>query len=126
LRLGKVHSQTFSNTPEKDQKNFQDSVKAFLDDCRPAMQTLVSKAGDVPSFMPLWTPDLSMNPPLSDHLSQLNIPQDKHGLPSLLLHGLGEEKWDKLCASHISNIFSDNNDTCVTLFVVAQITNLCI
>jgi hypothetical protein len=107
----------FQPTTEKPKKDFQDSIQLFLDDCRPAMETLVSKAGDVPSFMPSWTPGSSMNPLLSDHIRQLSIPKDKGGLPSLLLHDLGNEEsdLDKLRASHIPRIFSNNN-TCVVHF----------
>lgn len=114
----------FQHTAEKGKKDFQDSIQVFLDDCRPAMETLVSKAGHIPSFMPSWTPGSSMDPRLSDHILRLNIPQDsKGGLPSLLLHDLGEEKsdLDKLRASRIPGIFSNHN-TCVVHFVMVHFT----
>ena len=114
----KIHSLMVSNTPGKSKKDFQDSIQLFLDDCRPAMKTLVSKAGHIPSFMASWTPSASMDPRLSDHILRLNISQDKGGLPSLLLHDLGEEKsdLDKLRASHILG----NKNTCVVHFVMVH------
>jgi len=120
-RIGGQDSFTngFQSTPEKSKKDFQDSIQLFLDDCRPAMETLVSMAGDISSFMASWTPSSSMHPSLSDHIRQLNIPRDKGGLPSLLLHNLGEEKsdLDRLRASRIPGIFSSTN-TCVVYFMV--------
>ena len=91
------------------------------------METLVSKAGHIPSFVPSWTPYSSMHPRLSDHIRRLNIPQDKGGLPSLLLHDLGNEKsdLDRLCASHIPRLFSNNN-TCVVHFVMLHFHILCV
>ena len=124
-RIGAQGSFThgFQHTPEKSKKDFQDSIRLFLDDCRPAMKTLVSKAGHIPSFMASWTPGASIDPRLSDHILRLNIPQDKGGLPSLLLHDLGEEKsdLDKLRASRIPGIFSNKN-TCVVHFVMVHFT----
>ena len=117
----------FQQTPEKGKKDFQDSIWVFLNDCRPAMETLVSKAGDIPSFMPSWKPSTSMDPRLSDHIRQLNIPRDKGGLPSLLLHDLGEEKsdLDRVRASRIPSIFSNTN-TCVVHFVMVHFHISCI
>ena len=112
------------HTPEKGKEDFRDSIQEFFDECRPEMETLVSKAGDIPSFMPSWTPgSMDSVPHLSDHILRLNIPQDKGGLPSLLLHDLGEEKsdLDKLRASRIPGIFSNHN-TCVVHFVVVHLT----
>jgi hypothetical protein len=115
------------HTPEKGKKDFQDSIQLFLNDCRPAMETLVSKAGDIPSFMASWTPGSSMDPRLSDHIRRLNIPRDKGGLPSLLLHDLGEEKsdLDRLRASRIPGIFSNIN-TCVVHFVMVHFHISCV
>ena len=125
-RIGGQSSFTnvLQHTPEKDMKDFEDSIQEFLDECRPGMETLVSKAGDIPSFMPSWTPGpMDSVPHLSDHILRLKIPRDKGGLPSLLLHDLGEEKsdLDKLRASRIPGIFSNHN-TCVVHFVVVHFT----
>ena len=92
------------------------------------METLASKAGDIPSFMPSWTPGpMDSVPHLEDHMLRLKIPQDKSGLPSLLLHDLGEEKsdLDKLRASRIPGIFSNNN-TCVVHFVMVHFHISCV
>ena len=123
-RIG-VLTDSFQRTPEKDKKDFQDSIQLFLNDCRPAMETLVSKAGNIPSLMPSWTPSSSMPSRLSDHIRRLNIPQDKGGLPSLLLHDLGEEKsdLDRLRASRIPRIFSTNN-TCVVYFMMRTFSHI--
>jgi len=117
----------FQPTPEKSKQDFQDAIQLFLNDCRPAMETLVSMAGDIPSFMASWTPSSSMHPSLSDHIRRLNIPRDKGGLPSLLLHNLGEEKTDldRLRASRIPGIFSNNN-TCVVYFVMVHFHISCV
>jgi len=118
---------SFQQTPEKSKKDFQDSIWVFLNDCRPAMETLVSKAGDIPSFMPSWKPSTSMDSRLSDHIRQLDIPRDKGGLPSLLLHDLGEEKsdLDRVRASHIPGIFSNTN-TCVVHVVMVHFHISCV
>ena len=75
-RIGVQDSFTnsFQHTPEKGKKEFEDSIQLFLNKCHPAMETLISKVGHVPSFMPSWTPSSSIYCNLSDHICQLNIP----------------------------------------------------
>ena len=126
-RIGGQSSFTnvLQHTPEKDMKDFEDSIQEFLDECRPGMETLVSKAGDIPSFMPSWAPGpMDSVPHLSDHILRLKIPRDKGGLPSLLLHDLGEEKsdLDKLRASRIPGVFCNMHNTWVVHFVMVHFT----
>ena len=79
------------------------------------------------SFIYGFMDSSSMHPSLSDHIRRLNIPRDKGGLPSLLLHDLEEEKsdLDRLRASRIPGIFSNYN-TCVVHFMMVQFHISCV
>ena len=55
-RIGGQDSFTNGFQSKKGKKDFQDSIQLFLNDCHPAMETLVSMADHIPSFMASWTP----------------------------------------------------------------------
>jgi hypothetical protein len=86
-------------------KGLQDSIQVFLDDCRPAMEILVSKAGDIP-FMPSWTPGSSMDPDLPDHIFRLTYRKIKvaYRLCYFMIWGMRRATWIA-CRPHSWYIF---------------------
>jgi hypothetical protein len=78
------------------------------------MLELVEKAGHISSIIPSWIP--SDDNPLATHISNLKIPLVADSVPSLLLHGLGEEvdELDRERASRIPDVFTFGTHTCVS------------
>jgi len=77
------------------------------------MQKLVENAHDIPLLLPTWKP--SAENIFAEHISKLCIPTIGTGLPSLLLHGLGEDNQYGLGEdSRIKDVFSIISHMCVT------------
>ena len=75
------------------------------------MQELVKQAAHGESPFSSWTPNAPANEELAEHIMGLGIPKLSSGRPSLLLHGLAEEKdsLDSDRAQRIPKIFSQGH-----------------
>jgi hypothetical protein len=102
------------HTPPKSRDDFDRTISEFLTKCRPRMRELVENADTVQSFFRSWSPGPSVDEKLAKHISGLCIPRIG-GLPSLLLHDLGEERddLDRDRSARIPDIFSVEYHTCV-------------
>ena len=91
------------------------NIDNFLDKCRPRMKALVEWTYQGLSLLPSWKLEPSADSNLARHVSELHIPILSNGRPSLLLHGLGEEKdhLDRARSARIPGIFTERH-TCVT------------
>ena len=87
-------------------------IDEFIGKCRPKMREVVELANRGSPLLPSWKPELSAeNRAFTEHIWKLEIPTLSDGRPSLLLHGLGDEK-----GAHVAptpGIFSKSH-TCVT------------
>ena len=99
------------HTLAKPQKDIDREINRFLHQYRPKMRELVEKASHGSSLLPSWELGPSADEKLAKHISELSIPRLSSGLPSLLLHGLGEEKdsLDRDRIARIPNIFTQTN-----------------
>ena len=80
------------------------------------MRELAKEASNGSSLLKLWEPEYPENEDLAKHIKKLSIPVLSNQQPSLLLHGLGEEKdsnIDRERFAPLRRIFADRN-TCVT------------
>jgi hypothetical protein len=112
----KTDDQTLIHTPPKTIKELRGTINAFVEKHRPRMQTLLANAGDVSLLLPSWKLGPSADEGLAKHVSGLGIPTDLGGQPSLLLHDLGEQKYDldKERIARIPDFFSSAAHTYAT------------
>ena len=104
------------HTPPMVQEKLENSIRETLQRYRPAMRTLVTKAGLEP-LLPLWVPETGIvETAFENHIKTLGIPS-VHGMPSLLLHDLGSESSiiSQKQAIYISKIFSLHKHMCVDI-----------
>ena len=114
--VNKTDDQTLIHTPPKTLKEVRVTINTFFKKHRPRMQTLLVNAGDVPLLLPSWKLGPSADEGLAKHVSGLCIPTVSGGLPSLLLHDLGEQKYalDRERIARIPDIFSFAGHTYAT------------
>ena len=92
------------------------TINTFIKKHRPRMQILLVNAGDILLLLPSWKLGPSADEGLAKHVSGLCIPTVSGGLPSLLLHDLGEQKYvlDRERIARIPDIFSFADHTYAT------------
>jgi hypothetical protein len=115
--IGGTDISLLKHTPSKPLEEVKNEIQKILEQYRPTMQRLVTKAGQKP-LIPLWIPKTGSGDTVEmafrDHIETLAIPAVQ-GLPSLLLHELGSDTSviSQKQAEYIADIFTLNFHTCV-------------
>ncbi|KAG8826601.1 hypothetical protein FRC18_010018 [Serendipita sp. 400] len=93
----------FKHTPLMNCNEVQYTIEEYLLQVKPRFKDIINGVNG--PTLPLWKSQ-KLESPLKEHVAQLDIPITRKGLPSLLLHHLGEADIDQSLQSPFSRIFN--------------------